>query len=235
VAVLPQIARIKGAALDLLFPRKCVGCGREGEFICTDCLRSVHRIYPPICPLCGRPQPADVLCPDCISWPADIEGIRAPYVFEGVIRETIHQFKYKNLRALDSLLGRLLKEYLASYPLDFDIIVPVPLHSRRLRERGYNQSALLARKLGELMNVPVEETSLTRNRYILPQAKTHSVEERRTNVCGVFSCRRGNLEGKKLLIIDDVSTSGATLNACAGAAKAEGSASVYGLTLAREI
>jgi len=128
-----------------------------------------------------------------------------------------------------------MSEYLENNPVDGEVLAPVPLHPRRLRERGYNQSALLAKELGKLIGIPVDETSLTRVRYVLPQARTGSVEERRANVSGVFECRGDNVRGKKVIVIDDVSTSGATLNACASALKAAGAVAVWGLTLAREI
>ena len=233
--MLPQLARIKGAALDLFFPARCVGCGREGKFLCADCLSAVKHIYPPLCPLCGRPQASGVLCPDCVSWQADIDGIRSPFRFEGVIREAIHQFKYKNLRSIANLLANYLGDYLAAYPLPADVILPVPLHPKRLRERGYNQSELLARGLGRLTGLPVSENCLERTRFVLPQAKTRSVSERRANVTGIFKCNDSQLKGRNVIIIDDVATSGATLNAYAQVVRSSGAISVWGLTLAREI
>lgn len=115
-----------------------------------------------------------------------------------------------------------------------DILVPVPLHARRLRERGYNQSSLLAKGLAKLTGFPVVEYALFRSRDSLPQARTTNVEDRRRNVAGVFACR-GMLKGSHVLLIDDVCTSGATLEACAVALKAASAVSVWGLTLAREI
>jgi len=111
----------------------------------------------------------------------------------------------------------------------------VPLHPKRLRERGYNQSLLLANELGRLTAVPVNDNCLARKIYNVPQAKTRSVEERRQNVIGIFSCVNEDLLEKKVLLVDDVTTSGATLNACASVLKTGGAISVWGLTLAREI
>lgn len=142
--------------------------------------------------------------------------------------------KYGNLRAIAAPLASLIAEYVESSLLDADVLVPVPLHPRRLRERGYNQSALLANGLAKLIGLPVDETSLRRVKFVLPQARTGSVEERRTNVAGVFACT-GGVKGKRVVLIDDVSTSGATLNSCASALKSAGASAVWGLTLAREI
>ena len=212
--MLPHIAGLKGAALDLIFPKRCLGCGCEGEFICSSCLHKVNRLFPPLCPVCGRPQLNGVLCPECTNWQADIEGIRSPFVFNGIIREAIHQFKYKNFRAISSLLAGLLRDYMTDYPLPADVLVPVPLHPKRLRERGYNQSGMLAAGLGNLTGLPVINDSLVRKRYMLPQARTMSVMERRSNVADLFTCSDNRLREKRVLLIDDVATSGATLNAC---------------------
>jgi len=113
--------------------------------------------------------------------------------------------------------------------------VPVPLHQKRLKERGYNQSQLLARELSKLVNLPVVDDCLIRQRYAIPQARTSSVEERRSNVANAFICRNHRLQDKQVLLIDDVATSGATLNACASALKTAGATSVWGLVLATEI
>jgi len=233
--VLPQLTKIKGMALDLLFPRWCVGCGREGDFICSSCLRSLPRVTPPLCPKCGLPQSSATLCASCLGWQAEIDGIRAPFRFDGVMRQAIHELKYRNLRALAGLLAQLLNDYLLDNSVPGEVLVPVPLHPKRLRERGYNQSHLLAKGLSRLAGLSVVDDYLSRERYTSPQARTSTVGERRGNVAGAFTCRDRRLEGKPVILIDDVSTSGATLDACARALKQAGAASVWGLVLAREI
>jgi len=233
--VLPQLTKLKGMALDLLFPQRCVGCGREGDFLCYSCCQSLPRIMPPLCPRCGKPQPSGILCPSCVGWQTEIEGVRSPFRFDGVIRQAIHQLKYRNLRALAQPLAKLLKDYLITNATPGEVLVPVPLHQKRLKERGYNQSQLLARELSKLVNLPVVDDCLIRQRYALPQARTSSVEERRSNVANAFICRNHRLQDKQVLLIDDVATSGATLNACASALKTAGATSVWGLVLATEI
>jgi len=222
-------------ALDFLFPRWCVGCGREGNFICPSCRQSLHRIIPPLCPKCGRPQSSAILCSNCVGWQAEVDGIRSPFQFDGAIRQAIHQLKYGNIRALAELLAQWLNDYLVSNPVPGEVLVPVPLHHERLRERGYNQSGLLAKELGKLTNLPVVDDCLIRQRYAPPQARTSTVDERRSNVANAFLCRDRRLEGKQVLLIDDVSTSGSTLDACAQALKEAGATTVWGLVLAREI
>ncbi len=233
--MLPRLTELKGMALDLLFPRWCVGCGREGDFICSSCRQSLPKIMPPLCPKCGRPQSSAILCPSCVGWQAEIDGIRSPFRFDGAIRQAIHQLKYRNLRALAMLLAQLLDDYLTSNPVPGEVLVPVPLHQKRLRERGYNQSSLLAQGLGKLTNLPVVDDCLIRQRHAPPQARTTTVDERRSNVANAFSCRDRRLQDKQVLLVDDVSTSGATLDACARALKEAGAISVWGVVLAREI
>ncbi|MFC1909899.1 ComF family protein [Chloroflexota bacterium] len=229
--MLPQLTRFQDKALDLLFPRRCVGCGREGVLICESCNQLLPRILPPICSRCGRPQFKDVICPECVNWKATIAGFRAPFRFEDVIREAIHQLNYNNLRILAKPLAELLYDYIKSNSIQGDVLVPVPLHTKKLRQRGYNQSLLLARHLGEA----VINGCLQRTRLASPQAVTATLEERRHNVSGAFSCRDRGVETKRILLIDDVCTSGATREACAEAFKAAGATSVWGITLAREI
>jgi len=189
----------------------------------------------PLCPKCGRPQSSAILCPNCVGWQAEIDGIRSPFRFDGAIRQAIHQLKYRNLRALAVLLAQLLNDYLLSSPVPGEVLVPVPLHQKRLRERGYNQSSLLAQELGKLTNLPVVNDCLIRQRHASPQARTSTVDERRSNVAGAFICRDRRLKDKQVLLIDDVSTSGATLDACSRALKEAGAVSVWGLVVAREI
>ena len=234
-SVLPRLAKLRGVALDFLFPQWCVGCGGGGSFLCASCRQSLPRIVPPVCPRCGRPYPGGRLCPGCVEWQASIDGIRSPFRFEGTVRQAVHRFKYDNLRALAKPMAELLNDYVELHPIPGEVLVPVPLHRRRLRERGYNQSGLLARELGRIIRLPVINDCLARERHNPPQARTSTVEERRSNVLDVFACRDSRLQDRKVLLIDDVSTSGATLDACAAAVKQSGATSVWALVLASEV
>jgi ComF family protein len=128
----------------------------------------------------------------------------------------------------------LLGDYLANNPIPGEVLVPVPLHPKRLRERGYNQCYLLSIELGKLVGLPVMADYIARQRYAPPQTRATSASQRRDNVASAFTCR-GDLQNKKIILIDDVATSGATLDACAAALKSAGASSVWGLTLAREV
>jgi len=190
---------------------------------------------PPICPKCGRPQASGIVCPSCRQRQTEIDGIRSPFRFDEVVRKAIHQLKYQNLKAISRCLAELLADYLRSNPLPGEVLIPVPLHPQRLRERGYNQSSLLTRELGKLTNLPMVEDCLIRVKQAQPQVRAAGLEERRRNVTDAFVCRNDKLSGKQVILIDDVCTSGATLESCAIALKNKGALLVWGLTLAREI
>ncbi len=151
------------------------------------------------------------------------------------MRQAVYQLKYKNLRALAPSLAKLLNDYLGTNPVSGEVLVPVPLYRKKLMERGYNQSNLLAQELGKLTNLPVVSNCLIRQRHALPQVRTSTMDERWSNVADAFTCCDHRLRDKQVLLIDDVSTSGATLDACAAALKAAGTTLVWGLVLAREI
>jgi len=142
--------------------------------------------------------------------------------------------KYRNVRSLSPYLAGFLSDYIGSHDLHGEMLLPVPLHPRRLRQRGYNQSALLAKELGRRTGLPVTEGCLIRVRQAQPQVRAAHLEERRRNVADAFVCLDDRVRGKGVIVIDDVCTSGATLEACATALKNSGAASVWGLTLARE-
>jgi len=221
-------------AVDSFFPRRCVGCGKIGGFLCPECLGKLPRLLPPLCPNCGRSQASGIVCPDCRQRQTEIDGIRSLFRFDEVIRKAIHQLKYRNLKAISPCLAELLADYLGSNRLPGEALVCVPLHPRRLRERGYNQSSLLAREMGKRIGMPVIEDCLIRVKQAQPQVRAVDVAERWRNVADAFVCRDEKVSGKQIILIDDVCTSGATLESCAAVLKGKGTASVWGLTLARE-
>jgi ComF family protein len=233
---LSSLARhLREIIIDFFFPRRCVGCGKVGDFLCTDCRQKLPRLLPPFCIKCGKPESSGGLCPVCWGWQTEIDGIRSPFRFEGALRQAIHELKYRNLKAISGCLAGLMADYLKDNLIPGEVLVTVPLHPRRLRERGYNQSSLLARELSRLTVLPLIESSLYRIKDSLPQARTATAEARRKNVKDAFACRDEKLRGRHILLVDDVCTSGATLEACAAVLKTAGVVSVWGLTLAREI
>jgi len=164
-----------------------------------------------------------------------LAGLRSPYVFQGGARELVHALKYHYHSALASPMGDLMARYLRGGSLPADALVPVPLHPHRQRARGYNQSFLLAREVSRRLNLPLAAHVLVRRSDTPPQAKATEAEARRRNVAGAFDCRAGAVAGRRVLLVDDVTTTGATLDACAHALLAKGGASsVWALTFARE-
>lgn len=153
---------------------------------------------------------------------------------EGVARQAIHDLKYKGIRDRAGFLADLLAREMERLPLALDVLVPVPLGKVRRRTRGFNQSELIARVLGDRLGVPVEPALLTRARET-PRQVGLSLEERRANIAGAFVAERPeSVAGRTIGVLDDVMTTGATLGACADALRATGARRVFGLAVARE-
>ena len=218
--------------LNLLFPPRCVGCHQVGVWLCADCLAQIPHIEPPFCTRCGDAVVASGLCARCQTAPLRIECIRSVVYFEGVLREAMHRFKYRRLTALAEPLGAMMAEYWMQHPIPADVVVPVPLHAARLRERGYNQAALLAREMARRVGLAVDERTLVRQRATASQVKLNA-KQRKENVRDAFCCSSNALAGKQVLLVDDVCTTGATLEACAVALREGGARGVRALTLAR--
>ena len=227
-----QVRRLGQILLDLLYPSRCVGCGQGGSLYCEACQALLCYLVPPICPACGLPVERPGVCRQCRKHPLRIDGIRSVAVYEGPLREAIHCYKYAYMRDLAPVLGDLLVALWHAAPVPVDVIVPVPLHRRRLRERGYNQSALLAIHLGRKVELPVLCDVLQRNRYTMSQVDL-GWRERRENVADAFSCVDRRLAGKHVLLVDDVCTTGSTLDACSVALRSGGARSVHAFTVAR--
>jgi competence protein ComFC len=217
--------------LDVFFPRYCLGCGREGDYLCQKCRLDLPFQQPPYCANCGKSLDHH---PDCDLLAPELLELRSVFRFEGLIKKAVHQLKYNNLRDLAPMLGGFMADFLKSDDVTGDILVPVPIHKSRLRERGYNQSQLLALAIHHRTGLPVYLDALRKLKATPPQADSTSVEDRRLAVVGAFGCYN-NFTGRRIILIDDVATSGATLSACAVALAAGGAREVRGLTLAREI
>ncbi len=238
--------------LDWLYPPRCRFCkerifGRDEECFCAPCRRKIRLVSHPLCVRCGRPfvdgAGEDHLCGACI--------LRAPYFHKArawacypreesedhPLREVLQRFKYGRKVSLGKPLGRLMARgcFDSWRAVSFDTIIPVPLHRKRLRWRGFNQAVLLARQVGRLWQVPVDPMILLRLKETPPQTQL-SEEERRKNVRGVFSLNPEKaLKGKVLLLVDDVYTTGATVNECSRILMRAGAREVHVLTLARTV
>ncbi len=228
-----RFVRAGNILLDLVLPPRCAGCGKVGSWFCDDCKESIQPVPEPICPICGRPVAEEGLCRFCKISPPKLEAIRSAAVFQGPLRKAIHALKYYRRKEVAEPLGSIMAARI-HHPEAIDYLVPIPLHPRREQERGYNQSALLAQALGKEVGIPVVLHGLERVRHTRPQV-TLSAEERRKNVEGAFRCSSGELRDKSILLIDDVCTTGATMDAAAEAAWDCGARHVWGLTLARAV
>ncbi len=205
-----------------------------GAWLCDECLSEVVYVEPPFCARCGGAlvESPPQLCSRCRSTPLRIDRIRSVAVSEGVLREAVHAFKYDGVTALAAPLGGLLAEYWVSHPMWVDVVVPVPLHVSRVRKRGFNQAAYLARELARQVDLTVDEGILIRHRATVAQVDLDA-DERKENVRGAFRCVSAGAVAKRVLLVDDVFTTGSTLEACAMALRRGGARSVQALTLAR--
>ncbi len=228
--------------LDLFFPVFCLGCGEPREFLCDHCLKRISLRQEHHCPRCEqRITPYGELCPNCFRR-SPLDGVFAATTYRiPVITRAVHTFKYRFVPALSVPLSTLLSEALRRSDLPLpDIILPVPLHKRRLRFRGFNQSELLAHRLGEIvapgLSLPVLSNSLLRVRFTRPQIQTESRAERLHNLKNAFVvpiAARDILRGKNIWLIDDIATTSATLEECARTLKQVGAAKVFGIVIAR--
>ncbi len=224
------LKRLASAGLDLLFPPRCCGCGQPGGFLCQGCEALAPTLEPPYCGRCAHPGAHRATC-GC--GPLAVDGIRAPYLLEGPVRKAVHELKYRNLRAAAPRLGGLLAAWMEKSPVPGDLLVPIPLHRRQLRSRGYNQSAMLAREVSRGAGLALAGNALARVRDSAPQVSLSSRLDRARNVEGSFRCV-GDVRGARVVLVDDVVTTGSTMSACAEALKSAGARSVWGIALARQ-
>lgn len=218
--------------LDVFFPPVCALCGHVGPILCPSCAARLIPVTGPICPQCGRGLEAPGLCPECAHTPPPLVQMRAPLRYAEPTSRLIHRLKYDGYFAL----GRPLAEFLiAGWPRwtqPPDLIVPIPLHPRRRRRRGYNQSELLARPLAAAVGVAFSATALQRTRHTAPQVGL-GPEARAENVRDAFEAAAGEVRGRAIVLVDDVLTTGATMSAAAGALLVAGATAVSAYTLAR--
>lgn len=233
--------RIINIAVDELFPLQCVACNRYGFALCPSCAQTVMPVPPSICLTCGRPQlEQNASCSSCqrlgtFQDEAPLLFSRSATLFTSPIREAVHGLKYEKRTELAEVLARYLFASFQGYPWYdlyglIDAIAPVPLHAKRLEERGYNQAGLIAESFSEFVNIPFTPKLLERSRHTESQVDKN-IAEREQNVANAFYAT-ANLDNLVILLIDDVCTTGATLQACAKALKDAGAVQVYALTLA---
>lgn len=219
------------ALADLFYPQRCVGCGaRASDLLCAGCYEALPRIEPPVCRRCGMPTAFDTpVCEECKGRDLLFDSARAPLRYEGVGEEIVRALKYRGYLAVAPRLAAPLMLGAAKEAGRFDAVVPVPLHRSRLARRGFNQAAVLGREAAGGLGAGFAET-LRAVRGTRDQVEL-SAAERRANVRGAFRAE-GPVRGR-VLLVDDVLTTGATLSECAGVLKDAGSEEVHALSLCR--
>jgi competence protein ComFC len=218
--------------VDLLFPTICAACGRLGPVICDACMDQIRPLGGCVCRRCGRPSANPVnSCKSCRKDNFCLEQSRACFTYSEPLTTVIHKFKYDGLFVLAEPLGAKMAEYWPDWNSPPDMLVPIPLHSRRKRMRGFNQSALLARRLGEQVQIEVNEEVLRRVRNTTPQVSLGPAQ-REPNVRDAFAADPSGVAGKHVLLLDDVFTTGATMSAAANALRKVGAARVTAYCLA---
>lgn len=230
------------AAVSLLYPPICTLCGgktRAGEYLCEQCEAKAMRIVAPFCQQCSEPFDGAIAtvftCANCAHRTIYFDAAVAAYRGRGIVRQIIHDFKYGRQIHLRHLVARWLYAAFDDERLrgrEFDMIVPVPLHPARQRERGFNQANLLAELLTAQISIPSKPV-LKRVRYTTTQTALDRAE-RMENLHNAFRLRRNaNVRGLRVLLIDDVLTTGSTLSECARILKRSGAISVHAATAAR--
>ncbi len=228
---------------DWLYPRVCPGCDqvsdRPGRHLCWACFSRMELHTESLCTVCGAPvegRPAHAfVCSVCQHARPAFDKTRAAGRFHGALRDQVHQFKYAHALWLKHDLTDLLHGCLLAHfsPAAVDVVVPVPLHPVRLRERSYNQAAVLAQALARRIDRRFDGRSLVRVRKTDSQTRLDAAH-RRMNILGAFDVARPEwVTGRCVLLVDDVMTTGATLNECARALKKAGARTVWGLTVGR--
>lgn len=232
------------ALLDIFFPPVCLLCARRADEkgFCAGCSRDIEtrRITGPLCSTCGTPfssrNALDHACGRCLEDAPAFQAARSAFVYEGPVLDALHRFKYTGDVSLAAPLARAALGAMDFLPGEHGqfLVVPVPLYAGRLKERGFNQSVLIAREISRLTGSPIEFRGLKRARDTGQQVGLKAAERKR-NVAGAFTVTDAAVfRGRKTLLVDDVATTGATLNECAKVLRRSG-AQVYALTVARAL
>jgi ComF family protein len=229
--------KLAGNIVDIVLPPICANCGSLGELFCGACMAQIEWVTEPICESCGRPiEPGLSHCSACTHAPLPLKQIRAAALYADPIQRVLRRFKYEGLFALAGPLAEVMFVAWPCWQQPIDLVLPIPLHAARQRERGYNQAELLMRAVEQRLHwePPSPPTALKRIRHTRPQVGM-SWSQRSANVRQAFVADPGLVAGKEVLLIDDVYTTGATLAAAAEALFIAGVSSVSAYCLASAV
>lgn len=221
------------SGLDLLFPPQCGGCGRPGSRWCITCQSSVKILNGIVCDVCGLPQEKPGMCSACLASRPRFRSLRAWAVFEEPVQSALHKLKYRRDLSMGDAIAAAMMPFVQNLNWKIDLVVPVPLGKQRMRERGYNQVAMIAKPLAMGLGLQYSPNALARQKETRSQVGLNR-EERHLNVQMAFRAEAG-VRDKVVLIMDDVSTTGSTLSSGAEALYAAGASDVYALTIARAL
>lgn len=238
-----MFGRINDFILDTLFPVSCISCGKDDEWICEKCLNKISLKNIQVCPYCEkRITPNGYTCFDCKK-KLSLDGLLVATSYrDKIISSAIHLYKYRFVEDLSHALGNIILRTISNSDLPLpDIIIPIPLHKRRLRWRGFNQSELLAEYLGKKITpgfpIEVSNNLIRRIRYTEPQMKIKNKLQREKNIRNAFEIPRkisDKIKNKRVLLVDDVITTGATIFECAKMLKKSGAGEVFAIVIARQ-
>ena len=236
MAILPHIRSLpafsKAQPGGLLAQDCLLCCAASGDaLLCPACLRDLPRLPAACCPRCALPTSRGEICGRCLGKTPHYDAARAAFRYEFPLDKLIQSFKYGHRLALCDFLGRQLAQL--AHGLEADLIVPMPLHPERLRERGFNQALELARPLAKTLRLPLDSRHCQRVRHTPAQAAL-PWKERVKNIRNAFHCT-ADFSGQRILLVDDVMTTGATLDECARTLKLHGAAHVTLLVVARTL
>jgi len=222
------------AALDWLFPPVCGGCGAPATRWCLNCQEKIQLIIDPVCDVCGLPQAHTGLCNRCKQSTPSFKALRSWTVFESPVQNALHRLKYRRDIGLGEILAGQMSEFVVGLNWPVEAVLPIPLGRKRLRERGYNQVAMVALPLSLQLGLRYCPDVLVRAKETRSQVGLSAVE-RQENVQGAFQANAKKANGRIFLLIDDVSTTGSTLSSAAEALYKSGARDVYAVTIARAL
>ena len=220
-------------ALDLLFPPLCGGCGKKGSRWCADCQKRVMILNGILCEVCGLPQERAGVCGTCVAVRPHFRVLRAWAEFGEPVQTALHKLKYRRDISLGEAIASQMVPFVQGLGWNVDMVVPIPLSKQRMKERGYNQVAMIANPLAMALGIRYAPDALARQKATRSQVGLSRIE-RRANVQDAFQAGAG-VNGKTVLIVDDVSTTGSTLSSGAEALYASGAKDVFALTVARAL